>query len=251
MPSNNNDQNFDDESDDEHDFYQLVLAGCAAAATFTSFQEKKPCRTSSHTGYKFVMDVLNGHEIRCFEQFRMEKHVFMNLLETLTKRYGLKEGFDMPLIEVLAMFLTTIGHGLSNRMIQERFQHSGESVSRWFEIVLDVVCLMAVDIIKPSDPQFKEVPDKIRNDDRYWPYFKNCIGVIDGTHIPVVVPRDRKIPYIGRKGVTTQNVMAVCDFNMCFTFAWAGWEGVAHDARVFLEALRRPELGFPHPPKGL
>ena len=105
------------------------------------------------------MDVLNGHEIRCFEQFRMEKHVFMNLLETLTKRYGLKEGFDMPLIEVLAMFLTTIGHGLSNRMIQERFQHSGKSVSRWFEIVLDVVCLMAIDIIKPSDPQFKEVFD--------------------------------------------------------------------------------------------
>ncbi|WJZ94916.1 hypothetical protein VitviT2T_013728 [Vitis vinifera] len=24
----------------------------------------------------------------------------------------------------------------------------------------------------------------------------------------------------------------------------------AHDARVFLEALRRPELGFPHPPRG-
>ena len=121
MPSNNNDQNFDDESDDEHDFYQLVVAGCAAAATFTNFKEKKPCRTSSHTGYKFVMDVLNGHEIRCFEQFRMEKHVFMNFLETLTKRYDLKEGFDMPLIEVLAMFLTTIGHGLSNRMIKKDF----------------------------------------------------------------------------------------------------------------------------------
>ncbi|KAL6315542.1 hypothetical protein AAG906_000844 [Vitis piasezkii] len=115
------------------------------------------------------------------------------------------------------MFLTTIGHGLSNRMIQERFQHSGESVSRWFEIVLDVVCLMAIDIIKPSDPQFKEVLDKIRNDDR--------------------------------KGMATQNVMAVCDFNMCFTFAWVGWEGATHDARVFLEALRRPELGFPHPPR--
>ena len=54
-----------------------------------------------------------------------------------------------------------------------------------FEIVLDVVCLMAKDIIKPSDPRFKEVLDKIRNDDRYWPYFKNCIGVIDGTHIPL------------------------------------------------------------------
>ena len=44
--------------------------------------------------------------------------------------------------------------------------------------------------------------------------------------------------------------MAVCDFNMCFTFAWAGWEGTAHDTHIFLEALRRPELNFPHPSGG-
>ena len=50
---------------------------------------------------------------------------------------------------------------------------------------------------------------------------------------------------------STQNVMIVCDFNMCFTFAWVRWEGVAHDVWVFLEALRRAELGFPHPPRGL
>ena len=37
MSSNNNDQNFDD----EHDFYLLVLAGCAATLTITSFKEKK------------------------------------------------------------------------------------------------------------------------------------------------------------------------------------------------------------------
>ena len=41
MSSNNNDQNFDDESGDEHDFYQLVLAGCATAVKLTSFKEKK------------------------------------------------------------------------------------------------------------------------------------------------------------------------------------------------------------------
>ena len=37
MSSNNNDQNFDDENGDEHDFYQLVLAGCAAIVTLSSF----------------------------------------------------------------------------------------------------------------------------------------------------------------------------------------------------------------------
>ena len=40
MSSNNNDQNFDDENGDEHDFYQLVLAGCAATVKLTSFKEK-------------------------------------------------------------------------------------------------------------------------------------------------------------------------------------------------------------------
>ncbi|XP_060216059.1 uncharacterized protein LOC132643609 [Lycium barbarum] len=34
---------------------------------------------------------------------------------------------------------------------------------------------------------------------------------------------------------------------MCFTFAWAGWEGAAHDSRIFAEALRRQELNFSHP----
>ncbi|OIS99197.1 hypothetical protein A4A49_51477 [Nicotiana attenuata] len=34
---------------------------------------------------------------------------------------------------------------------------------------------------------------------------------------------------------------------MCFTFAWAGWEGAAHDSRISGEALRRPQLNFPRP----
>ena len=63
-----------------------------------------------------------------------------------------------------------------------------------------------------------------------------------------MAPRKRQVHYIGGKGITTQNVMDVCDFNMFFTFAWAGWEGVAHDARIFLEALRRTSLNFRHPP---
>lgn len=60
----------------------------------------------------------------------MKKHVFINLLDTLIERYGLKEGSNVPLIETFPMFLTKIGHGLSNMMVQERFQHSSGSISR-------------------------------------------------------------------------------------------------------------------------
>lgn len=80
-------QNYEDKSNDEYDFYLLVLAGCTTVVIVTSHKEKESCRTSFHIEYKFIMDVLNGHKSRRFEQFIIEKHVFINLFETLTKRY--------------------------------------------------------------------------------------------------------------------------------------------------------------------
>jgi hypothetical protein len=81
--------------------------------------------------------------------------------------------------------------------------------------------------------------------------FSDCIGAIDGTHVSVVVREDKKIPYIGRKGIVTQNVMAACDFDLLFTFIMAGWEGAAHDTRIFLDAIRSPSANFPKPPPGI
>ena len=47
-----------------------------SVSEWLKYVDKEPCRTSSHTGYKWLMHVLNDHEIRCQEQFRMQKHVF-------------------------------------------------------------------------------------------------------------------------------------------------------------------------------
>ena len=71
--------------------------------------------------------------------------------------------------------------------MQERFQHSGETISRHFTRVLMVVSRMAIGIINPIDKEFRDVLRKIRDDERYWPYFKDCIRVIDGTHVPVKI----------------------------------------------------------------
>ncbi|KAK8916146.1 hypothetical protein KSP39_PZI022169 [Platanthera zijinensis] len=100
------------------------------------------------------------------------------------------------------------------------------------------------------DPQFREIPAEIRSDARYMPFFKDCVGAIDGTHVDARIPVEDQVRYIGRHGTTTQNVMAVCDFNMCFTFALAGWEGTAHDSRIFARTLGDNRLNFPHPPQG-
>ena len=53
-----------------------------------------------------------------------------------------------------------------------------------------------------------------------------------------------------RKGITTQNVLAICDFDMRFTFVVAGWPGSVHDMRVFSDAIQKYGDKFPHPPPG-
>ncbi|CAN6712087.1 unnamed protein product [Malus baccata var. baccata] len=109
---------------------------------------------------------------------------------------------------------------------------------------------MAVDVIKPLDPEFNGVSAEILSDSRYMPHFKNCIGAIDGAHVQATIPHGDQVPYIGRKGTPTQNVMAACNFDMQFISACAGWEGTAHDTRIFLSVLRNSVLNFPKPPNG-
>ena len=87
--------------------------------------------------------------------------------------------------------------------------------------------------------------------DFFCPIQKGAIGALDGTLIPAIIPVDEQIPYRGRgKGKCMQNVLAICDFNMIFTFILVGWEGVAHDSRVLSEALADPTCNFPIPPAG-
>ena len=90
--------------------------------------------------------------------------------------------------------------------------------------------------------------------DHYLFYFLNnnkflllydYIGAIDGTHISAWVPTNRQTNFRGRKTIITQNVMCAYDFDMMFTFVYVGWEGTTNDARVFLDALTRPEVSFP------
>jgi hypothetical protein len=45
-------------------------------------------------------------------------------------------------------------------------------------------------------------------------------------------------------------VLAVCDFDMRFTFVVAGWLGSVHDMRIFNEALVKYANKFPFPPEG-
>ncbi|KAL5843799.1 hypothetical protein ACOSQ4_009757 [Xanthoceras sorbifolium] len=90
-------------------------------------------------------------------------------------------------------------------------------------------------MVKPGS----KLPNKYRQNTRFYPYFKDCIGAIDGTHIPAMVTGRDISSYRNRHETISQNVLAACNFDLEFIYVLSGWEGSAHDSKVLSDALSR------------
>ena len=186
-----------------------------------SWVMKADPRTSILSGFGWLQETIDTLG-ETYRMLRMNARVFFDLHDMLVERYGLEHSPFVSSYESLAMFLWTMGGCESNRRTQNRFKHSADTVSRKFHDVLNCIVKMSSHYIKPKDPNFRQVHPRIRNDRRAYPHLKDCIGAIDGTHIRAVIPVDKQVRYIGRTGAVTQNVMAICDFDMHFTYASIG-----------------------------
>ncbi|XP_040372981.1 protein ALP1-like [Rosa chinensis] len=67
----------------------------------------------------------------------------------------------------------------------------------------------------------------------------DCVGAIDGTHIPATVVGREVSRYRNRHGKISQNVLAACNFDLQFIYVISGWEGSAHDSKVLNDAISR------------
>ena len=136
--------------------------------------------------------------------------------------------------EKLLMFIQVLV-GQSNRQISERFQHSGSTVSVSVHEVSESI-LSCKQYLFQVPKEGDAVQDYIAANDRFRPYFENCIGALDGTHILAIVPTEEHGVFRNRKNFVSQNVLAVTNFNLTFSYALCGWERSAHDSRVLDDA---------------
>lgn len=134
-------------------------------------------------------ELFNGHLDRFHSAFRMSKRIFIDLLGKLEHDHELHGSQRTTTREVLAITFHILAHAGSMRLTREHFQHSIETISR-------------------------EIPAEIQRDQRYMPFFMNCIGAIDRTHVDARIPLDDQVKYIGRHGTTTQmlwrHVTSIC-----------------------------------------
>jgi hypothetical protein len=129
-------------------------------------------------------------------------------------------------------------------LIQITFHHSNDTfhhhINHFFKKVIPI---LAHHFLKAPDPNL--VHPKIAENPRFFPFFRNCLGAIDGTHIPISISSEKASRFRNRKGTLSINVMVACDFDLNITFVSSGWEGSSTDSRVLRSAMSK---GFQVPP---
>jgi hypothetical protein len=135
----------------------------------------------------------------------------------------------------------------ATRDAQERFQHSGETITRYFQRcyrawakTVDssvLICcryyyryfnavLRAMLHLYGKEVRLSlneaPIPPQIYNNTKFYLYFKDCLGAIDGTHIQAHISSEDMSRFRDRLGDLSQNVLPVCDFDLFFNVSLSG-----------------------------
>ena len=226
--------------------FEEVAAGIVvtAAQYYSSNYDKLKKSTSILSGHTYTKEILNGHLSNIQRTFRMPAYTLDKLQEWLFDHTNLALSRSIGIAEKIAMYMYSVGHGASNERICDCFQHSGETVSRCFHEVSDALVILHKHMVRlPQAPYL--TPSRILSNPKFTPYFNDCLGALDGTHVGIYVPAAESVPWRNRKGALTQNVLAVCGFDMLFHYVLSGWEGSAHNAKVLSDAIANKGFTIP------
>ncbi|KAL4556205.1 hypothetical protein LXL04_038849 [Taraxacum kok-saghyz] len=212
---------------------QRILAN----ANRPKLPSRKLIRKRRRIREELLDDLQNGGH--CRDQIRMSEHAFKKLCIILQHDGGLRPTQRMSVVEQVARFLHIVGNDFRNRFVSSLYRRSKFTTSRCFHRVLCAVIALETHFIQ--QPKGDVVPKEIQEKKIFYPFFKNCVGAIDGTHVRVKVPNKDAPRYRGRKGYPTINVLAACTFDLKFTYILTGWEGTASDSRILRSALTRED----------
>ena len=129
----------------------------------------------------------------------------------------------------VAISLWRLGTNVEYRTISHLFGVGISTVC----VVLHEFCQAVVDTMReyiaiPAGDRLRSIRDGFQNK---WG-FPQCIGAIDGTHIPIIAPKEHPLDYYNRKGYHSVLMQALVDDQYRFLDVYTGWPGSVHDARV-------------------
>jgi len=108
----------------------IIIVVYASMLAYASCFEKVAQHTSILRGQQWLDELCEGHPRRFKNEIRMSKYVFNRLSEVLQEDGRLKDTWYVTVQEQLAIFLHLAHQVLSNRTLQEHFQHSLDTISK-------------------------------------------------------------------------------------------------------------------------
>lgn len=227
----------EEEEELEQVFFIIVSVVTMLLGALTWYHDKyfvkEPTQNLELERHSFLNRLYRGTETDCIEQLRVSKKTFFKLCRILQEKGQLVKTKNVPIDEVVAMFLHILAHNLKYRVVHFSYCRSMETISRQFKNVLRAIMKVSKEYLKFHEYNLEgSVENK-------WRWFKNSIGALDGMHIPVTVSAEDRPRYRNKKGDISTNVLGVCGPDLRFIYVLPGWEWLAGDSRVLRDALRR------------
>ena len=170
-PSNWNARNNiveDDEDEQNDEFLGVALLSYAAMR----LEPRHRIHNSILTGELKVQEYLNADPIRMFDRIRMTPNVFIVLCTCLKERNLLEDSRGVSVEEQVFIFLSIMAQGQGNRAIKDDFQHSGQTISRYFTDVLKAVSKLRKEFIQAPNNNDDTPSFLVQNAYKYLPWFK-------------------------------------------------------------------------------
>ncbi|KAL7724673.1 hypothetical protein ACLKA6_012331 [Drosophila palustris] len=145
----------------------------------------------------------------------------------------------IPLKSKLAIVIELLASGGLQRHVASSYRISKQHLGRTINLVCDGIC----SALSGEFPRWdKQNMLKWANEyEKQWS-FPNCIGAIDGKHVPIKKPPNSGSAFYNYKGFHSIVLMAVCDASYRFTFIDVGAYGSEGDMNAFSHSKRGKAL---------
>jgi hypothetical protein len=178
------------------------------------------------------------HDLLFFSMFRLSKKSFSCIVSLISNDIQKKvTKFKVPLSPDirLAIFLYYCAHGTSLRCVGQQFGVAHNTASEILsDVALAIVKNMKSRYLLPNlDKVSFGNPNILAAKFSAIHRIPQCIGCIDGCHIPIKRPSIKGEFYFNRKSFYSFNIQAVCDYKCRFLDVVPQWPGSVGDGRVF------------------
>ena len=173
-------------------------------------------------------------------RFRVSRKVFNHILELIRDELPIGNSPNHQSLlpeERLLIFLFTAGTSISNFNAAYAHNVSEGTINNCLKEVMDAIEKVIVPkyITLPTTAEAMEEARLFQDRHNFppKPHAPIVIGAIDGTHVLVTAPEDKKIECVNRHGTHSLNCMILAGASFRIYAATTSSMGAAHDAKVF------------------